>query len=303
MSKKNAIIVQTVSHVLWLLAVVLYPVFYWIASSNLKVPEDYQLPLYLYVFDKLLIYYPAALLISLCCWLFFVFRKYKLAVVAANLPALWIVMAVTVLAAGNVHVSEQRAEEIAKQYVSTQYREEAVIDEVFLHSGFLGYLVDGHFQDKYQSSFQLIVDHRAGKVSDYKLSYSYTNMKLRLLNDEVKEQLLKKGYQYPEGKGGKKDDTFLIARGCADLNICRIHEVQVALPVESNEDQQAAYKELYEWQKQLPIKIDSISIQNSVTKKAHSRCLRPADFYKSRENQYTLEEFLNSSKCESAGDH
>ncbi|ASA21179.1 hypothetical protein [Paenibacillus donghaensis] len=59
---------------------------------------------------------------------------------------------------------------------------------------------------------------------------------------------------------------------------------------------------LYERQKSLPVRIDSIYIE---TKEGDgiSRCLRPDNSYKDRKKQYSYAEFRQQPECEQTGDH
>ncbi|MBT2293683.1 hypothetical protein J7E73_32245 [Paenibacillus albidus] len=198
-------------------------------------------------------------------------------------------------------ISEEGAAEAAKNYAQAQYGEEVIIDEVFLHGGYLSYLVDGHFKDADHTSFRLLVDDDNGEVKDFEFSKSYANMKLRKQMAEFRGELEAEGYLTPKRMVSVYKNTYVSAYSCADARTCRIQEIQVALPIVNSETEEQAFSFLYEWQKKFPERIDSIFVGNGEGEGV-SKCLRPESSYEDRSTQYSYHEFMQQGECVNTGD-
>lgn len=207
--------------------------------------------------------------------------------------------------------SDKEAGEIALRYIADEYGEKAVLDDVFLHGGYLGYLVEGHFQDPHETKFKLIVDDDSGQVRDNRMSISYANMRMRALSDLYADELEQKGYTIPEREVSGFTDAYFVAYGCADRMDCAVQELQVELSASGAAETEQAFRELYEWQKTLPERIDSIWVRNPGTDgtdkiygtpEGTSHCLRPDGEGSATAEQYGVEEFLTRGQCENPGD-
>ncbi|MDR6723341.1 hypothetical protein J2W91_001793 [Paenibacillus amylolyticus] len=202
-------------------------------------------------------------------------------------------------------ISEKQAEAIAIKYAAGEYNEDVIIDRVFLHGGFLSYLIDGHFQNEHQTSFRMLVDDDSGRVSDFEFSKDYANMQMLELNNTYADELIAKGYEVPERYVSSYGDAFFVAYSCAESKSCDIHELQVRLPDGSSQDEIGAFGDLYRWQKTLPVRIDSIYV-DSPEGEGVSRCLRPdasiGNPDHGQSDQYAWMDFIEQGKCTNRGD-
>ncbi|WP_068612788.1 PepSY domain-containing protein [Paenibacillus tuaregi] len=212
-------------------------------------------------------------------------------------------------------VSEEKAGELAQAFIQEKYHESVTIDKVFMHGGYLAYEVTGHLHDSYQTVFRVLVDNRSGEVDPFEFPRSYTNSKMYNLHDKYKEELLAQNFQAPDriDYSSGSGSSFFGAYGCAHREDCMVQELRVAIPSKNPADMEQAFRTLYEWQKKVPERIDSIMVEVPMTKEEeekavpgsnrYHKCLRPDSTPSDRSTRYTLDEFLRQGECESVGDY
>ncbi|WP_232699414.1 hypothetical protein [Brevibacillus daliensis] len=201
-------------------------------------------------------------------------------------------------------IEEEKAAMIAVAYIKEQFQQEIkIVDELFYHNGLGGYEVTAEVSDPVPVRFEMIVKWK-GKVVPYHFTKAWSNSKMLGLHEEYGQQLRERNFSVPKERYSyRQNKSFFYAYSCADRVDCTIHLLQVAKPIDNEEDLRVTLKKLYEFQLQLPERINAIRIHDTNKNEDTIKCIRPEETYNEKATQYSFEEFLIQGECEELGDY